>query len=132
MTTELTIGKRINRMPRNSLTEDELRMLSRIELATYMRQAIGNNEEDRKQNALLLSLERFGLVDYVELLNDGRYAGFVHALSEEGQAKLNASRPIGRYACCKHTIQLACVCAARTYCPNPYHRESNGCHGSHD
>lgn len=86
--------------------------------------------------ALIDSLVRFGLIERgtTDRLNQHKSIRKVNGYraTETGKNLVSGMRAFYPYGCCSFAIQLPCVCAGRTYCPNPEHSSANGCHGSHD
>ena len=109
------------------LTEGELRMLARVSYAGH----VIDRGESPEDPALLLSLERFHLIDYAHMYENGRWVNWAWIPNDAGREFLARLRPLWHGCRCGHAIRLQCVCTERTFCPNPNHA-GNGCHGSHD
>jgi hypothetical protein len=122
----------------NQLTEDEWKMLARL---MFEGGAHPNHPDEPKRptevhQVLLNSLVRFGYASYADLFlseSEWSYVGVLPGWmpTDEGRRYFD-SRFRPSHGCgCEHAIRLGCVCAGKTYCPNPEHF-GNGCHGSHD
>jgi hypothetical protein len=123
----MTIGKRYPRRSDSGLTDMELVKLVRVAF-----DGIARITTDRLAHSLLLSLQRFRLVEYVQVLQNDVHNGYGFTITDEGKALLTLRRYKDAEYCCEHAIRLPCVCSRKVFCPDPDHAQYNGCHGSHD
>lgn len=116
------------RFNKNALLEEEVVALANLRYSRWIKDDFENNSKER---AIMISLERFQFARHCAISINGKWTGWAWRLSDKGVDKLDCMKPLW-YGCrCEHAIRLQCVCNERTYCPNPEHYD-NGCHGSHD
>jgi len=113
-------------------TTIELRTLANLKYEEFIKDDYSNKDvETVRLMDTLYSLERFDLAGHCSIRVNGTYAGWAWTITDKGLNELNHRKP-NRYGCqCEYAIRLPCVCAEKTYCPNPEHK-GNGCHGTHD
>lgn len=120
----------INRYSGQRYLESEMLALAKCRFEGYIPDQY-RNPEARELQRDCISLERFGLLAHHSLYMNGGWRGWAWKITEEGTSLLEARKPM-HYGCrCEHAIKLACVCAEKTFCPNPEHT-GNGCFGTHD
>lgn len=121
-----------NRYNGRKYTTDELTTLAKMNYHGHIVDDYSSKDlAVREEQEHCVSLERFGLAAHCSLFVNGTYKGWAWQPTDEGRAVLSSAAPFREGCRCEHAIRLFCVCAERTYCPNPEHK-GNGCFGTHD